>query len=378
VTLPTLRQTEQFAWIGLFVAFAGFAVHMASYVVLPLLHNQFAPTDFFAQRAFAGFAHRSDAGSIYDAEALNRFQLSLRPDLRQTFSYPYPPSFLLFIGPLGWLGYQSAYAVWTATMFGLYLIVSLQPESRLRDMVFLTLAPVTMIAEVFGQTGFLFAILLLGGLRLLNRYPTAAGVLFGLASFKSQFAVMIPRALFAAAEYRCLLASAATVTLLILTTSLLFGVDLWLPGSQVCWPTPRTLMPPSIRTGSKVSWRTCCCCTPLPLAQIVQAACATVAAILVWRHFPRAGAQQRIAILASATFLAAPYAFLDDIPVLTKAALAMLTFRPRARCQWADQLAAALLLSYPVIVSLTTRFFWLCSVTLILFFVLVVRRTQVR
>jgi hypothetical protein len=110
----------------------------------------------------------------------------------------------------------------------------------------------------------------------------------------------------------------------------------------------------------------------------VQAACATAAAILVWRHVPRAGAQQRIAILASATFLAAPYAFLYDMPVLTNAALAMLTFRPRARWHRADQLAAALLLSYPAIVSLTTRFFWLCSVTLILFFVLIVWRTQVR
>jgi hypothetical protein len=115
-----------------------------------LLHGRYAPTDFFAHWSFAGFAHQFGAGSIYDADALNRFQLGLRPDLRQTFPYPYPPSFLLFIWPLGWFGYASAYAVWVGVTFGLYLVASLRSGSRLHDAIWLTLAPVTVMTAVFG------------------------------------------------------------------------------------------------------------------------------------------------------------------------------------------------------------------------------------
>jgi alpha-1,2-mannosyltransferase len=43
---------------------------------------------------------------------------------------------------------------------------------------------------------------------LLDRHPLIAGVLFGLTSFKPQFALLVPLARISAARWRCLLAAA--------------------------------------------------------------------------------------------------------------------------------------------------------------------------
>jgi hypothetical protein len=119
--------------------------------------------------------------------------------------------------------------------------------------------------------------LLLGGIRMLERRPLIAGILFGLTSFKPQFALLIPLALIAAAQWRCLLAAVVTVAALVLVSAWLFGTGTW-------------------------------------------------------------------------------FAWIEGLP--------------------ADRLIVALLLAFLAVVTLTTRFFWVCGIALILFFVLVVRRTS--
>ncbi len=374
--LRVLRRTEAVAWVGLFLLFAAFAAYMAPIVVTPLLHGRYAPTDFFAQWSFARFAHQVGNASIYDADTLYRFQLDLRPGQRQTFPFPYPPSFLLFLWPLGWLSYAAAYVAWVGTTFGLYLLASLAPDWRTRDAVCLVLAPVTVMTAVFGQSGFLFGALLVGGVRLLDSRPVLAGVLFGLLSFKPQFGVLVPFALFAAVHWRSVFAAAATVAGLVLVSGVAFGFDAW-------WAWIEGLPAHAAYVDTAVSgYRKQTILSTLmmlhvdrPLAQTVQFACAVLAALLVWRRFPAADTGQRIAILAAATFLAAPYAFLYDMPVLTNAALTMLAIRPRDRWHPADALVIALLLAFPAVVTLTTRFYWITSVALVLFFALVVWRT---
>jgi hypothetical protein len=375
--IPTLRQAEHVAWAGLLLLFTGFAVHMAPVVLTPLLLGHYAPTDFFAQWSFAVFAHQTPSAAIYDAEALHHFQLSLRPDLRQTFPYPYPPSFLLFLWPLGWLSYAGAYAAWVGVTLGLYLIASLAAAWRVRDAVCLILAPVTVLTAVFGQTGFLFAALMVGGIRLLDTRPVMAGVLFGLLSFKPQFAVLIPVALIAGAQWRCLLAAAATAALLVLASALAFGAEAWTAWIEGL-PAHAAYVDTAVNALRKQSILANLMLLHIdrPVAWSVQAISAAAAVILVWQQLPRADARQRIAVIAGATFLAAPYAFVYDMPVLTNAALAMLAMRPSDRWHPEFAIVAALLLGFPAVVTLTTRFFWLCSVALILFAVLLAWRTR--
>jgi hypothetical protein len=303
----------------------------------------------------------------------------LRPDLRQTFPYPYPPSFLLFLWPQGWLSYPAAYGVWVGGTFALYLLASLAPAWQWRDAVCLVLAPVTVLTAVFGQSGFLFGALLVGGVRLLDSRPVLAGVLFGLLSFKPQFGVLVPVGLIAAVQWRCVIAAAATVAGLVLASGLVFGFDSW--GAWIeGLPAHAAYVDTAVSGYRKQTILSNLMMLHVnrPFTQIAQGACAVMAAWLVWRRFPGADTGQRIAILASATFLAAPYAFLYDMPVLTNAALAMLTIRPRDRWHPVDAFVIAMLLAFPAVVTLTTRFYWICSATLVLFFALVAWRTGSR
>jgi hypothetical protein len=184
-------------------------------------------------------------------------------------------------------------------------------------------------------------------------------------------------AVIAAAQWRCLLAAAATVAALVLVSACLFGTGTWLAWIEGL-PGHAAYVDTAVNSYRKQSILANLALLHVsrPVAQTVQAACALAAAILVWRRFPGAGTEHRIAVLAIATFLAEPYAFLYDMLLLTNAALVMLT--PWPRTGWADRLIVALLLAFPAVVTLTTRFFWVCSIALILFFAVVVGGTPMR
>jgi hypothetical protein len=63
-------------------------------------------------------------------------------------------------------------------------------------------APTTTITAVAGQAGFLCAALLVGGFRLAAGRPIAAGILFGLATYKPQMGILVPVALISARLWR--------------------------------------------------------------------------------------------------------------------------------------------------------------------------------
>jgi hypothetical protein len=103
------------------LAFAAFAWRIVPPVVVSARGDFLAFSDFFAQWSFARFARTGDAALIYDSDVLHQFQLALEPALRQTFPYPYPPSYLFAIWPLGWLPYGAAYLVWDSVTLALFL-----------------------------------------------------------------------------------------------------------------------------------------------------------------------------------------------------------------------------------------------------------------
>src|SRR5262249_51382679 len=78
-----------------------------------------------------------------------------------------------------------------------------------------------------GQTGFLFAALIVGGFRLAANRPILSGALLGLASFKPQLGVLIPIALISARLWRGLGAAVLTVLILVVVRGLAFGWSLW-------------------------------------------------------------------------------------------------------------------------------------------------------
>ena len=90
----------------------------------------------------------------------------------------YPPLWLLLLLPLAWVAVDRAFAVFMAVTVGASAV-----EGRDRPWLWLATAtsPAAVHVVLSGQGTFLNVALMYGGLRLLERAPVAAGVLFGLA-----------------------------------------------------------------------------------------------------------------------------------------------------------------------------------------------------
>ena len=116
------------------------------------------------------------------------------------FGWHYPPPFLLVAAALATLPYVPALILWQAATLA-PLTMMAQRYLKLRDgWLFLLAAPVTLVCLLHGHNGFLTALLLGGGLLLLERKPFVAGLLLGCLVYKPQFALVIPLMLLAAKQ----------------------------------------------------------------------------------------------------------------------------------------------------------------------------------
>lgn len=333
----------------LLALFAGFAAHMGWAVLRPLLGGEIAVNDFFAHWSAARFIRGHDAVGLYDAAGLHAFQESLAGHAVKKFPFPYPPVFLFLLAPFGALPFAWAYAAWCSVSLGLYLWASGAGDVALK-----TLAPATVLALAYGQTGLIVAALLVGGLRALPGRPVLAGVLFGLLLIKPQFAVLLPPALIVTRQWRALGAAAGCVAVFAGLGVVVFGAGMWeawfsvLAGhgayvdANVSQYGKPTLLGHLLRIGVAPE--------AAHGAQDVFSGVMAVAAVWAYR---RVGAPA----IAAGTLAAAPYAFLYDLAPTTNAALAL-------RRGWAGQAVAAAVLAMPAVMNVTSRFTWTGSAVL--------------
>jgi len=145
-------------------------------------------------------------------------------------TWSYPLYTLPLFWPLAQLPYLWALAVWTFGLFAVFatLILSeIKPAQRVLALIMLVLAPACLINTVGGQCGVLTAILMIGGILLIDTRPMIAGVMLGLLAFKPQMAVVIPFALVALGAWRVMLIAAVTVLTMVTLSVALFGLDAW-------------------------------------------------------------------------------------------------------------------------------------------------------
>jgi hypothetical protein len=170
-------------------------------------------------------------GAVYDVAAHVAAQ---RAYFAQTDAYTaffYPPVFLPFCWPLGFLGYFPALGLWLAATGAAYLFAVRQWLRRLpvgQPLVVLFAAfPPVLITITHGQTSFLVAALLgLGALTVRER-PWLAGALFGLAVIKPQFGLLVPLVLLLTREWRVIAGAVIAAALLAILATLAFGPQVW-------------------------------------------------------------------------------------------------------------------------------------------------------
>lgn len=143
----------------------------------------------------------------------------------------YPPSFLPFCWPLGFVGYFPALAGWLVVTGGVYLaaLKAWWREAHTGTPLWLLFLafPAVPIVVTHGQTSFLAAGLLGLGAWLVPSRPLMAGVLFGFATIKPQLGVLLPLVLVLTGEWKVIAAATATALAVAACSTLAFGADAW-------------------------------------------------------------------------------------------------------------------------------------------------------
>ncbi len=229
----------------------------------------------------------------------------------------YPPTFLLFVLPFGLLPYIAGYAAWCATNLAAGAIAALSLLKRWWLPFAACLFPGAWMNLYAGQNGGLSAALLLGGIGLLGRFPVAAGILFGLLSYKPQFGLLIPLALIAGRQWSCFTSAAASVIGFAAVSYIAFGATPWemflshyqtdwLAQSDMLWVKSVTVYPMARLAGFGP--------TASASLQFVSAIVAACIVLFIWRRpFP---IEARAAALTFGTLLTTPRALIYDLALL--------------------------------------------------------------
>ena len=271
--------------------------------------------------------------NIYDVESYRRFQDLLFDQRVIEHNYSYTPVSFFYVWLFALVPYGVAYAAWIV-LTGALFIFAARPYLREAGLPawIAVLTPAALMNVWAGHYGFLFGALWLGAWSLLESRPRLAGVLVGLMIVKPHLALLMPLLLAARGAWRTFLYAAITVIMLILSSGMLFGWDLWaayvtdtmfLQASMIDKTDGFFLkmMPtayPMFRLaglGSAAAWT-------------LQAVCAIGAIGALLRWMPRDPRHAGLAA-ACATFLVLPYAFNYDMTVVGVAAAILLHRAPK-------------------------------------------------
>lgn len=330
--------------------------------------------DFFAIWSFAKFAITNRAADIYDPLVLHEFQESLGSAPSVHLPCPYPPSFLLLILPLGLMNYYGAYGAWLVVSFLCYFAASRYRGWPRSAPLLLIFAPATILTFVYGQTGFLTSAVIVGGFRLAASRPILSGALFGLVSIKPQLGILIPIALISARLWRTLVVAVVCALALALVSGTAFGWSIWplwlsllyLHADWAAAVKPQ-FMPTIVGNLTFLG-------VGLPAARMIQLVAAVVVAGIVGACFRRGVTELGFSALLAGTFLATPYAFVYDMPMLTNAIVAVIHQEQRTnrRLPMAQAFILVLSLVLPVLMVESWRFAAIRSIPLVLLFGLII------
>jgi hypothetical protein len=191
--------------------------------------------------------------------------------------------------------------------------------------------------------------------------------LFGLASFKPQLGVLIPIALISAKLWRNLVAAGMTLLMLVGASSILLGWSLW-----PIW-LAKVLSHLTYGLGVKTNYNPTIMGNLISLgvaprlADILQLCAAAVVAIMIWLCFRRGATALATAALLAGTFLATPYAFIYDMPILTNAIL-VVKYQMDRPLSVSTNVVLLLTLMLPGIITEVPQFGIMRNIPLLLFF----------
>ncbi len=287
----------------------------------------------------AGRAWMSGSGSLLsDSVALtetinHHFSAWLRGPL-PLHPWLYPPPFLLLVLPFATLPFMASYLAFQVASFAALLAGAWcwRPAGMRRATVAVlaAVAPAASVNAICGQNAFLTLALLLGGFGVRERRPFTGGLILGLLCYKPQFALMVPIALVALRDWRCLAGAAAGAAAAAILSLALLGTAPWsawlgvLAGGQN--PTYAAWLDAGRLWGLSV-WATARALgLPEGLARAFQDAASVLAGCAVYRSFRTSrGSRRSVALLLCAVLIAAPHVSPYDFLLLDGSVLLLLS-----------------------------------------------------
>jgi hypothetical protein len=314
----------------------------AAWWLYSILFERAPAQDFMVFHTAARAVWDGEPGLLYDGAAFTaRVNARFAPLLAGPLTlhpWVYPPTFLLLVAPFGLLGFWWAYASFLALTFALLMLalrgVARPGWPRVLCAATVLASPATAFTVAVGQNAFLTAALLVGGLGLVRRAPSRAGMLLGLLSFKPQLWLLVPVALVAGRHWRVLGVAVATACGFALLALAAFGAEPWLRWFALMLghdPQFSDWLSAGRMYGQSMFAEAVLLGAAPPLASAAQAAAALAGVAFAWvafrwRALPR---DMALAVLLTAALIAAPHVSNYDA-VMLAVAVALLLCRVAA------------------------------------------------
>ena len=273
--------------------------------------------------------------NVYDTAAHVAVQREFYAMPGEYTAFFYPPGFLPFVWPLGLLPYFPALAAWLAVTGAAFLaaVRAWFRELGLKGpaVVLIAAFPPVFVTLTHGQTSFLVAALLGGGLLLVGRRPWLAGILIGLATIKPQFGLLVPLALLASGQWRTIAGAGAAALALAALAAAAFGPQVWADWLAITRTASTATADGNIGFAKMVSVFAGLSLVGVPAAAAIAVQVATslaLAAAVVVAGWRRAFTPGLAALVLAGAPLATPFV-LDYDMVLTAFPLAFLFARAR-------------------------------------------------
>lgn len=236
------------------------------------------------------------------------------------FSFQYPPTFLLLTPIFALVSYPLALVLWNAVGIALYAWTARVITGGWNATLAMLAWPAVLWNCVVGQTGFLTAALLGTGIALIERRPVVAGVMFGLLTYKPQFGLLIPIALFAGRCWTVILSAIVTAIAFAALSAAVFGTGAWTAFGDSILRINEAILTSGGTDFSKLQsfygYGRAMGLDSGPAWIVHGMAVLVLAVFLAWTWNGKASFPLKAAALAICTILASPYAYVYDLVAL--------------------------------------------------------------
>lgn len=225
---PVARRLMVYASVALAMQILALVIWIVRFYILEERSAPMVGTDFAIFWSAARVAIEHGAASVFSPQWMQPIEAALWHEINYA-PWPYPPTFLLAVLPLGFLSFGNALILYSSLgLIGYGTMLARIARDIDRTLLPLLVAfPGASVAIGLGQNSLLTVAAAGGALALLETNSALAGVCIAVLVIKPQFGVLFPLALLCGRQWNAFIVSAVCTVALAATSVAVLGVDAW-------------------------------------------------------------------------------------------------------------------------------------------------------